>query len=87
MEWMQSRGAGRMHCIHPPLNRMSQPATTHGRYDQRMTIVAGIAAIAASSLLLLAPAVVLAAAQARRQADRTAAAELERRRTLSGEEG
>ena len=62
---------------------MSQPATIHGRYDQRMTIVAGIAgiaAIAASSLLLLAPAVVLAAAQARRQADRTAATELERRR-------
>ena len=47
-----------------------------------MTIVAGIAAIAASSLLLLAPAVVLAAAQGRRQADRTAAAELERRRAV-----
>lgn len=45
-----------------------------------MTIVAGIAAIAASSLLLLAPAVVLATAQGRRQADRTAATEVERRR-------
>ena len=63
-----------------PMNRMSQPATTHGRYDQHMTIVAGIAAIATASLLLLVLAVVLAAAPGRRQADRTAAAELERRR-------
>ena len=72
--------AGPLPHLLDPLNRMSQPAPSHGRYDQRMTIVAGIAAIAASSLLLLAPAVVLAAAQGRRQADRTAAAELERRR-------
>ena len=28
------------HLLHP-LNRMSQPATIHGGYDQRMTIVAG----------------------------------------------
>ena len=62
------------------MNLMSQPAPAHGEYHEPMTIVAGIAAIAAATLALTAPVIVLAAAQGRRQADRTAAAELERRR-------